>query len=83
MRNEKLKEQKNLPKKINALIKDIEDINSIMIQLNIPEKVLEKEVKIFGNGCHVILPKEYANKNAKIIINNKQEIKKSLCFTHT
>ncbi len=74
MTNGKSKGQKNLPKKINALIKEIKEINQIMMQLNIPEKVLEKEVKIFGNGCHVVLPKEYANKNAKIIIHNKQEI---------
>jgi len=34
----------------------------------VPESVLEKEIKLFGNASHIILPKEFANKQATVII---------------
>jgi len=36
----------------------------------VPESVLEKDIKLFGNASHIILPKEYANKKATVIIRN-------------
>jgi len=59
-----------IPHKINLLIKEIQIINNLMQELNVPEKVIEKQIKNFGNASHVILPKEYANKTAKVIIQN-------------
>lgn len=54
--------------KINELVKEIKIINSIMKSLNIPEEILDKEIKPFGNASHIILPKDYTNKKAKVII---------------
>jgi len=54
--------------KINELVKSLIAINSLMKTLNIPEDILEKEIKPFGNASHIILPKEYTSKKAKIII---------------
>ncbi|MFQ5531692.1 MAG: DUF2080 family transposase-associated protein [Candidatus Nanoarchaeia archaeon] len=34
----------------------------------IPESITEREIKPFGNASHIILPKEYAYKKAKVII---------------
>ena len=31
-------------------------------------EILERKASKFGTGCHVIIPKEYANKKIKIII---------------
>lgn len=55
-------------KKINELIKSIMIIKGIMKALNVPEEILEKEIKPFGNASHIILPKEYTSKKAKIIV---------------
>ena len=54
--------------KINELVKSMITINSLMKTLNIPEEILEKEIKPFGNASHIILPKEYTNKKARVII---------------
>jgi putative transposon-encoded protein len=55
-------------KDITELIKKVTEINRIMKVLNIPEDILEKEIKPFGNASHIILPKEYKSKKAKVII---------------
>jgi len=55
-------------RKINELIKGVKTINKIMGSLNIPEGILEKDIKPFGNASHIILSKEHTNKKAKIII---------------
>ena len=55
-------------KKINELVKNLVVINNIMKTLNVPEEVLEKEIKPFGNASHIILPKEYTRKKAKVIV---------------
>lgn len=55
-------------KKINELIKSMIIINNAMKALNIPEEIVEKEIKPFGNASHIILPKEFASKKAKVII---------------
>jgi putative transposon-encoded protein len=36
-------------------------------------EILEKTVTKFGTGAHVVLPKKYANKKIKIIIEDKNE----------
>jgi hypothetical protein len=55
-------------KKIQNLVKEIGRIEELMKSLGIPEKVLEKEVKVFGNGGHIVLPKQHLNKKVKIIV---------------
>jgi putative transposon-encoded protein len=62
------KNKRELLKKVSLLTKEMILIDEIMKDLNVPEHVLEKKIKIFGNASHVILPKNCANKN-KIIIN--------------
>jgi len=54
-----------LAKNLNEGIKNIQEV---MKKLEIPEEVTEKEIKPFGNASHIILPKEYANKKAIVII---------------
>ena len=58
-----------MKKEINQLIRNLEDIQKIMVRLNIPHEVIEKEIKPFGNSCHMVLPKKFKNKKARIIIN--------------
>jgi putative transposon-encoded protein len=36
-------------------------------------EILEKTVTKFGTGAHIILPKKYANKKVKIIVEDKNE----------
>lgn len=55
-------------KKIDELVKSLIIINSAMKSLNVPEEIIEKEIKPFGNASHIILPKEYKSRKAKIII---------------
>lgn len=51
--------------KIKKLLEELEEE---MRELGIPEEILEKDVKPFGNASHVILPKGCSNKKVKIII---------------
>ncbi len=53
---------------LKKLEQGIEIITKAMKLLDIPEEVLERETKPFGNASHIILPKEYSNKIVKIII---------------
>ncbi|HKL23139.1 MAG TPA: DUF2080 family transposase-associated protein [Candidatus Nanoarchaeia archaeon] len=55
-------------KKIQNLVKEIGKIEDIMKAIGVPEKVLEKEVKVFGNGGHIVLPKQHLNKKVKVIV---------------
>lgn len=55
-------------KKIENLVKGIKKIDSMMKQVGVPEDVLEREVKVFGNGGHIVLPKQHLNKKVKIIV---------------
>ena len=59
----------NNTQKIGILIGQIEKIKEEIDTLGIPKKIIEKEIRSFGNGGHVVLPKEFVNKKAKIIIN--------------
>jgi len=54
--------------KLQSLEKNIRNINQLIKSFGVPEKVLEREVKTFGNGSHVILPKEHLNKRVRIIV---------------
>jgi len=60
--------RKEEQKKISELIKSVKIINNIMKTLNVPEEILDREIKPFGNASHIILPKDYTNKKAKVII---------------
>lgn len=55
-------------KKIENLVKGIKKVDLMMKQVGVPEDVLEREVKVFGNGGHIVLPKQHLNKRVKIII---------------
>ncbi len=55
-------------KKVQEINKEIIKINSMIKDLGVVEEVMEKEVKTFGNGGHIILPKNYLNRRVKIII---------------
>ncbi len=50
------------------LMEGIRRINEDMKKLNVPEEVLDREVKPFGNASHIILPEKYKGKKAKVII---------------
>ena len=54
--------------KMQSLERNIKNINQLIKSFGVPEKVLEREVKSFGNGSHVILPKEHLNKKVKVIV---------------
>ena len=54
--------------KIQSLERNIRNINQLIKSFGVPEKVLEREVKSFGNGSHVILPKEHLNKKVRVIV---------------
>ena len=36
-------------------------------------EILERKAGKFGTGCHVIIPKEYANRKIKIIVEEENE----------
>ncbi len=50
---------------ISRLLKELQEE---MKKLNIPEEVLDREIKPFGNASHIILPEKYRGKKAKIVI---------------
>lgn len=54
--------------KTDKIKKLIEDLNKEMSEFNIPEEILDREVKAFGNASHIILPEKYKGKKAKVII---------------
>ncbi|MGD9276137.1 MAG: DUF2080 family transposase-associated protein [Candidatus Pacearchaeota archaeon] len=60
--------KKILNEKVNSIVKDLSSIEKTMESLNSIKKIIQKDVKAFGNGCHVVLPKEFLNKKAKVII---------------
>lgn len=72
IKNKKRIEEKEMmmAKKIKELIKLIKKINEIMASLKIPEEILERKVKPFGNASHIILPRKYKGKEATTIINH-------------
>lgn len=72
----KTKNQRRVEKATEKLaVNTIEMISDLMGDLNkqlkksqVPEDILERKVKSFGNASHIILPKEYEEKKAIIII---------------
>lgn len=54
--------------KADKIKKLIEDIDEEMAKLNIPEEVLDRDIKAFGNASHIILPEKYKGKKAQVII---------------
>ena len=55
-------------KKMTELKTQIETINMTLSDLGVSEDVLEREVKSFGNGAHIVIPKQHVNKRVKIVI---------------
>ena len=55
-------------RKIEDLKRQLQRINAILTDLGVSEDVLEREVKSFGNGAHIILPKQHVNKKVQIIV---------------
>ena len=57
-----------LNKKVKSLVSDLSSIQKTMESFDVIKNILKKDIKAFGNGCNIILPKEYLNKKAKVII---------------
>lgn len=55
-------------KKVDALVSELKKIHSILAELGVAEGVIEKKVKTFGNGGHVVLPKQHLNKRVRVIV---------------
>ena len=64
---------KELRINLEKLQSDVEHIYRTVKKL-VPESITNKEIKLFGNASHIILPKEYAGKKATVII--KKSLKK-------
>lgn len=58
---------KELKINLEKLQEDVKKAYHTMRTL-LPESISEKEIKPFGNASHIILPKEYANKKATVIV---------------
>jgi putative transposon-encoded protein len=71
MKTKEGKNSRKIQENLKRLTQGLEQIRKAMKELDLPEDVLEKEIKPFGNASHIILPKEYANNKAKIIIKRK------------
>ena len=54
--------------KVNKIKELLEEIESSMKEINIPDKIIEKEITEFGNSAHVVVPREHLKKKAIIII---------------
>lgn len=55
-------------RKVDDLVRELNKIQNLLKELGVSEEVLEKEVKTFGNGGHVVLPKEHISKKVRIIV---------------
>jgi len=62
------REVADVEKKIERMIELIKQMNEIMKSLRIPEEILDRKIKPFGNASHIILPRKYSDKEAKVII---------------
>ena len=60
--------KKEIKKKFNLIVENISSVNKTIESLGIIPDVVDKKVKAFGNGCHVVLPKEFLNKKARVVI---------------
>lgn len=59
--------KQRIEKEIKILSRNLKIIHNIIADLKIPE-IIEKRAKPFGNGSHVVLPKEHVNKKIKVIV---------------
>ena len=55
-------------KRVDDLIRELAKIKGILRELDADDVVIEREVKAFGNGGHVIVPKEHLNKRVRLIV---------------
>jgi len=55
-------------RKVDDLVKELHKIQSILTDLGVAESVITREVKSFGNGGHVVIPKQYLNKQVRVIV---------------
>ncbi|NCN86643.1 DUF2080 family transposase-associated protein [archaeon] len=55
-------------RKVDDLVRELGKIELILKELGVSEGVFEKQVKSFGNGGHIILPKEHLNKKVRVIV---------------
>jgi len=53
---------------VEELEKGIEKIHLLIEKIGASKKMLERKVVSFGNGGHIVIPKEYLNRKAKIIL---------------
>lgn len=58
---------KEIKLNLEKLQDDVKGAYDTMRKL-LPESIINKEIKRFGNASHIILPKEYAGKKATIIV---------------
>ena len=54
--------------KIENLKKELSKVHILLGDIGANKKVVEREVKVFGNGAHIVLPKEHVNKRVQVII---------------
>lgn len=54
-------------KSLEELEKGIERIQEILEKIGASKELIEKKVVTFGNGGHIIIPKEHVNKKATVI----------------
>lgn len=64
--------KKELKVNLEQLQKDVKQVYDSMKKL-VPETITNREIKPFGNASHIILPKEYANKKATVIITPREK----------
>ena len=72
MKNKKSEKRITLTNKeirinLKKLQDDVKNAYGTMKKL-LPEAMTDKKIKRFGNASHIILPREYANKKATVII---------------
>lgn len=58
----------NSTRKVNDLVRELSKIQGILRDLDVVDDVMERQVKAFGNGGHVIVPKEHLNKKVRLIV---------------
>ena len=58
----------NSTRKVDDLVRELAKVRGILKDLDVVDVVMEREVKAFGNGGHVIVPKEHLNKKVRLIV---------------
>jgi len=60
--------KREVQKKVRLIVENISSMNKTIESLGEIPEVVNKKVKAFGNGCHVVLPKQFLNKKARVVI---------------